>query len=82
MQNSLILGNSKALIHLQLARKVVRDWFAKSETDREEPYEVRQRIPHQTIVVIGGFQADDQESFRPAEQLEFFNMNSNSWKTV
>lgn len=79
----MIEASPKAKIHIQLARNTVQKWSESSPANEEDvPYEARQRIPHQTLVVIGGFQAESQENAKPVDHLEFYNINSNSWSTV
>jgi hypothetical protein len=81
----MVANNSKALIHCQLAEKYVRDWCESKETKRDakdEPYEVRERIPHQTLVVLGGFKKENDKNLSIVSQLEFYNLNSNTWTTV
>jgi hypothetical protein len=84
MNSDLIASSPKAKIYIQLAKKTVLEWSKRALTNEEDepPYEAKQRIPHQTLVVVGGFQAESQENAAPVNHLEFYNINSNCWTVV
>jgi hypothetical protein len=84
MSSDLISSSPKTKIFIQLAKKSVLEWSERGLVNLEDepPYEARQRVPHQTLVVIGGFQAENPENAAPVQLLEFYNINSNCWTVV
>lgn len=82
MNSELISSSPKAKIHIQLAKKTVQEWSECGNEEDEPPYEARKRIPHQTLVVVGGFHAEDPQNATPVSHLECYNVNSNCWAVV
>ncbi|CAB3374178.1 Hypothetical predicted protein [Cloeon dipterum] len=93
-QEQLITCLRTGLVSVQLINKVLRNntisKIVQNSVDKVKEkdktgvfYEVRARIPHKVLVVLGGMTQEGEAGERdPVLPIEFYNKNSNSWTKV